>query len=161
MSIDTDQSAADLSAADRSAVAAADPPGPLADPAVVPLAEDLSVGARLVKARTAQGRTVEDLSVQTHLRATVIRNIEADDFRVCGGDCYARGHLRLLGQALGSDADELVEIFDRHQAAIAPFEEAKVDDWSPRVRSPRFASLFALCTALIAAGAALLLAFWL
>jgi cytoskeletal protein RodZ len=154
MSIDTDQPATD----------AADPSVVLANPAVVDAAivhadEAPSIGARLVEARTAQGRSVEDLSGQTHLRATVIRSIETDDFRVCGGDCYARGHLRLLGQALSIDAYALVESFDQNQAAIAPLEEPEVDDWSPRMRPHRrSASLLALCTALVAAAAALLLA---
>src|ERR1700712_14114 len=72
-----------------------------------------SVGACIAAPRVAQKRAVEDLTRQTYIRGGVIRGIETDDFRACGGDCYARGHLRLLGQALQLDVSALIETFNR------------------------------------------------
>jgi hypothetical protein len=77
---------------------------------------------------------------------------------VCGGDCYARGHIRLPGQALEVEVHPLVETFDRQHAATDPLEEAEVDDWSPLKRSRRPAPLLALCVALLVAAPAVLLA---
>jgi len=80
-----------------------------------------TVGQRVVRARTDLGLTVDDLSSCTYIRATIIRGIEQGDFRACGGDCYARGHLRILGQTLHLDVPTLLSDFDRE---LAPTEVA-------------------------------------
>jgi hypothetical protein len=46
----------------------------------------------------------------------VIESIEVDDFAPCGGDFYARGHLRTLARVLGRDPGPLLEQFDRRYA---------------------------------------------
>ena len=56
----------------------------------------MSIGQSLAAARRDAGLSIDDLSAKTRLRATVIRAIENDDFSLCGGDFYARGHIRTL-----------------------------------------------------------------
>jgi hypothetical protein len=46
----------------------------------------------------------------------VIEAIEVDDFGPCGGDFYARGHLRSLAAVLGLDPEPLVRSFDERYA---------------------------------------------
>jgi cytoskeletal protein RodZ len=47
----------------------------------------------------------------------VLECIEADDFGPCGGDFYARGHLRTLARVFGLDAAELLALYDEHYAS--------------------------------------------
>ncbi|NKQ27167.1 helix-turn-helix domain-containing protein, partial [Streptomyces galbus] len=59
-----------------------------------------SIGRALRQARIARGLTVDDVSTATRVRIAIIHAIEADDFTPCGGDVYARGHIRTLARAV-------------------------------------------------------------
>jgi cytoskeletal protein RodZ len=72
----------------------------------------VSIGQTLAAARREAGLSVDDVSAKTRLRATVIRAIESDDFSLCGGDFYARAHLRTLAGIVGADAGALVAEYD-------------------------------------------------
>ncbi len=81
----------------------------------------MAIGETLTSARTALGRTVDDVAEATRIRSTVIRSMEAEDFAPCGGSIYARGHLRSIAGVLGLDPVPLVAEFDRrHGCAPAP-----------------------------------------
>ncbi len=60
--------------------------------------EGLSVGRALRQARIKAGLTVDDVSNATRVRIAIVHAIEQDDFAPCGGDVYARGHIRTLAQ---------------------------------------------------------------
>ncbi|MDE3720021.1 helix-turn-helix domain-containing protein [Nocardiopsis sp. N85] len=75
-----------------------------------------TIGHTLSAARVAAGFTVADLSTRTRIREPVLRAIEEEDFVLCGGDFYARGHIRGLCRALGLDPKPLLEEFDREHA---------------------------------------------
>ncbi|MGI8887665.1 MAG: helix-turn-helix domain-containing protein, partial [Nocardioidaceae bacterium] len=76
----------------------------------------LLIGAELGSARGRLRLTTDELSDRTRIRAYVIESIEVDDFRPCGGDFYARGHLRMLARVLGLDPEPLVATYDEHFA---------------------------------------------
>lgn len=76
-------------------------------PAVEPV-----VGPVLATARQRLGLTVDQLAERTRIRPHVIEAIEVDGFDACGGDFYARGHLRTLARVLGVDATPLLEEYD-------------------------------------------------
>lgn len=57
-----------------------------------------SIGRALQQARIAAGLTVDDVSTATRVRIAIVHSIEADDFTPCGGDVYARGHIRTLAR---------------------------------------------------------------
>ncbi|MDQ1747747.1 MAG: cytoskeleton protein RodZ [Frankiaceae bacterium] len=81
----------------------------------------MSVGADLARARDERGLSVEDVSSATRIRAGLIRAIEADQFEPCGGAVYARGHIRSIARAVGTDPEPLVAEFDRtHVEEPAP-----------------------------------------
>jgi cytoskeleton protein RodZ len=84
----------------------------------------VSVGADVAAARRASGLTVDDVSAATCVRATVLRHIEDDDFTLCGGDVYARGHLRAICTVVGLDAEPLLAAFAREQGTEEPAEQA-------------------------------------
>jgi cytoskeleton protein RodZ len=80
----------------------------------------VSIGQTLAAARRDAGLSVDDISAKTRLRATVVKAIEADDFSLCGGDFYARGHIRTLAGLVGADPVALLAEYD---ATIASTED--------------------------------------
>jgi hypothetical protein len=56
--------------------------------------------------------TVSEVSGSTRIREVIIRGIERDDFSACGGDFYARGHIRAIATAVGTDPRPLIEEYD-------------------------------------------------
>lgn len=78
-----------------------------------------TIGRTLATIRVQAGLTVSELSARTCIREHVLADIEADDFSTCGGDFYARGHLRALSRELGVDSRPLIEWFDHEYAAEA------------------------------------------
>ncbi|MBT2890600.1 RodZ family helix-turn-helix domain-containing protein, partial [Streptomyces sp. McG2] len=61
------------------------------------------IGRTLARARTEAGLGVDEVSAATRVRVPIIQAIEQDDFSRCGGDVYARGHIRTLARAVGID----------------------------------------------------------
>jgi cytoskeleton protein RodZ len=88
-------------------------------------AYDPVIGPQLAAARTRVGLSVDDLADRTRIRPHVIESIEVDDFTPCGGDFYARGHLRTLARVLGQEPGPLLEKFD-HRYATAPINARRV-----------------------------------
>src|SRR5262249_5399848 len=75
------------------------------------------IGDTLAQARHQAGLTVAEVSQRTRIRETIIRKIEEDDYSECGGDFYARGHIRAIAKAVGADPGPLIEEYDtRHRA---------------------------------------------
>ena len=83
------------------------------------------IGQELREARERLHLSVDDLAERTRIRPHVIESIEADDFSPCGGDFYARGHLRSLSRVLGVESDDLIAAYD-DTYAHAPIEARKV-----------------------------------
>ncbi|MFF4188613.1 helix-turn-helix domain-containing protein [Streptomyces sp. NPDC001691] len=80
-----------------------------------------SIGRALQQARIAAGLTVDEVSSITRVRIPIVHAIEQDDFSRCGGDVYARGHIRTLAQAVHLDPDPLVARYDAdHGGRPAP-----------------------------------------
>ncbi|MEU4659320.1 RodZ domain-containing protein [Streptomyces sp. NPDC023723] len=77
----------------------------------VPEEDRPSIGRTLRQARIAAGLTVDDISGATRVRIAIVHAIEADDFTPCGGDVYARGHIRTLARAVGVDPAPLLDQF--------------------------------------------------
>lgn len=88
-------------------------------------AEDPVIGPELAAARTRIGLTVDQLADRTRIRPHVIEAVEVDDFEPCGGDFYARGHLRTLARVLGVDVAPLLASYDERYAH-APINPRRV-----------------------------------
>ena len=77
----------------------------------------MPIGETLAQARHQAGLTVAEVSQQTRIRETIIRKIEDDDYAECGGDFYARGHIRAIAKVVGADPEPLIQEYDgRHRA---------------------------------------------
>ncbi|MDQ1035806.1 cytoskeleton protein RodZ [Streptomyces sp. V3I8] len=96
-----------------------------------------SVGHALRQARIAAGLTVDDVSNATRVRIAIVRAIEEDDFGPCGGDVYARGHIKTLARAVGLDPVPLLASYDAaHGGRPAPTPAAPMFE-AERIRPER------------------------
>jgi cytoskeletal protein RodZ len=69
--------------------------------------------------------SLDDVSADTRIRASVIASIENDDFTPCGGAVYARGHIRSIARIVGVDPDPLIAEFDAaHRVELPPVAAA-------------------------------------
>jgi hypothetical protein len=71
----------------------------------------VTLGEALRAAREAAGLTVEQVSADTRIRGTLIRDLEADRFESSGAPVYARGHVRAITHTIGVDAAPYLELF--------------------------------------------------
>ncbi|MGH3510626.1 MAG: helix-turn-helix domain-containing protein [Nocardioidaceae bacterium] len=83
------------------------------------------IGPELAAARRRLGLSVDEMAERTRIRPHIIEAIEVDDFTSCGGDFYARGHLRTLARVLGTDAVPLISTYDTSYAT-APIDARQV-----------------------------------
>jgi cytoskeleton protein RodZ len=97
----------------------------------------LSIGRALQQARIAAGLTVDDVSSATRVRIAIVHAMEADDFTPCGGDVYARGHIRTLAKAVHLDPAPLLAQYDAdHGGRPAPTPAAPLFE-AERIRPER------------------------
>jgi cytoskeletal protein RodZ len=85
----------------------------------------MSIGETLAEARQRAGLSVSEVSEQTRVRETIIRGIEDNDYAACGGDFYARGHIRAIAQAVGEDPLPLIDEFDSTFRSATEFTAAE------------------------------------
>ena len=98
---------------------------PVIDDFVTQPALDPVIGPEIAAARNRARLSVDQLSDRTRIRPHVIEAIEVDDFAPCGGDFYARGHLRTLARFLGLDAEPMLRTYDERYAH-APINARRV-----------------------------------
>lgn len=72
----------------------------------------MSIGESLAEARRQAGLSINQVSQRTRVREPIIRGIERDDYSGCGGDFYARGHIRSIARAVGADPEPLIREYD-------------------------------------------------
>jgi len=88
----------------------------------------VAIGATLAQARHQADLTLAQVSKRTRIRETIIRKIEADDFSECGGDFYARGHIRAIAKAVGTDPEPLIQDYDTDHRATGPMATVSLDE---------------------------------
>jgi cytoskeletal protein RodZ len=86
----------------------------------------MSIGDALAEGRRQAGLTITQVSQRTCIRETIIRGIERGDFSGCGGDFYARGHIRSIASAVGMNPEPLIEEYDATMGAPQAISAADV-----------------------------------
>jgi cytoskeletal protein RodZ len=86
----------------------------------------VSIGETLADARRHAGLSVTQVSQQTRIRESIIRDIEQGDFTACGGDFYARGHIRSIAGAVGTDPVPLISEYDSDHGPVNSMRAADV-----------------------------------
>ena len=113
----------------------------------------MSIGQTLAEARERAGLTVEDVAARTRIRRTLVLGIEADDFSACGGDFYARGHIRNVAKIVGIDAQPLLDEFDASRPDAAPPRATDVFESEtaarPERRGPNWSAAMAAALVLV------------
>jgi cytoskeletal protein RodZ len=75
----------------------------------------MSLGSLIAKARKDAGLSLEDLAAKTNIRMSVLSEIEKNDFSHCGGETYARGHIRNIAAILKADQKEFIRLYEEEQ----------------------------------------------
>jgi cytoskeletal protein RodZ len=94
----------------------------------------VSIGDALAEARRQAGLTITQVSQRTCIRETIIRGIERDDFSACGGDFYARGHIRSIARAAGLAPEPLIREYDSTQGSPQGITAADVFEPSAPIK---------------------------
>ena len=121
--------------------------------------ENLTLGTEIRDARESAGFSVAKIAEITRIRETLIKDIESDQFESCGGNAYARGHIRTTAKVLNLNADLLIEKFaqttgDFDRPMVDLLEESNVI----KQRAPRPAISFKALASVAAGVVALLIA---
>jgi cytoskeletal protein RodZ len=72
----------------------------------------------ITKARKDAGLSIDDLSAATNIRGTLLREMESNNFSQCGGETYARGHLRNIAIKLNVEPQIFLTAFEDEQMHV-------------------------------------------
>ena len=78
----------------------------------------MSLGSMITKARKDAGLSIDDLSAATNIRGTLLRQMESNNFSQCGGETYARGHLRNIAIKLNVEPQIFLTAFEDEQMHV-------------------------------------------
>ena len=93
----------------------------------------MSLGSMITKARKDAGFSIDDLSDATNIRGALLREMEADEFTNCGGETYARGHLRNIAKKLNIDPQPLLDAYESEQGQ-SESQPSAAEDGAGRAR---------------------------
>jgi transcriptional regulator with XRE-family HTH domain len=94
----------------------------------------VSIGDTLTEARRQAGLTITQVSQRTRIRESIIRGIEQGDFSACGGNFYARGHIRSIATAVGVDPVPLIKEYDAENGPPSGISAADVFEPSTPIK---------------------------
>ena len=77
----------------------------------------MNLGEVLSTARASSRLSLDDLASLTSIRAGLLSEMEKNNFSHCGGDIYARGHLRNIAPKIGLDANQLINLYNEEHSA--------------------------------------------
>jgi cytoskeletal protein RodZ len=76
----------------------------------------MTLGSTIRDAREAARISLESLSESTSIRLGLLTQMENNNFAHCGGDTYARGHLRTIAKRIGLNPQILLDLYDEEQS---------------------------------------------
>lgn len=76
----------------------------------------MTLGQVIRDARIAARLSIEQLSESTSIRIGLLTEMENNNFFHCGGDTYARGHLRNIANKIGADPLELIKLYNEEHS---------------------------------------------
>ena len=98
----------------------------------------MSLGEFLQGARESAGLSIDELSERTSIRAGLIKEIENNNFIHCGGDTYARGHLRNIAAIISVEAQTLIDLYNNeHSSEIRKIHDMLVENNVTRIPTER------------------------
>ena len=98
----------------------------------------MSLGEFLQGARESAGLSIDELSDRTSIRAGLLREIENNNFIHCGGDTYARGHLRNIAAVISVDAQTLLDLYNNeHSTEVRNIHDMLVENNVTKIPTER------------------------
>jgi cytoskeletal protein RodZ len=89
----------------------------------------MTLGTTIRDAREAARVSIESLSESTSIRIGLLTEMESDNFKHCGGDTYARGHLRTIAKLVGLDPQILIDLYNQdHAVESQRIQDSLVDN---------------------------------
>ncbi len=84
----------------------------------------MSLGQFMQGARKSAGLSIDELAAGTSIRPGLIIEMEKNMFINCGGDTYARGHLRNIAAKISVDPQTLIDLYNEEHSS----ESRKIHD---------------------------------
>jgi len=98
----------------------------------------MSLGEFMRGARESAGLSIDELAERTSIRAGLLREIENNNFTHCGGDTYARGHLRNIAAVISVDAHTLIDLYNsEHSSEVRKIHDMLVENNVTRIPTER------------------------
>ena len=98
----------------------------------------MSLGEFLQGARESAGLSIDELSDRTSIRSGLLREIENNNFIHCGGDTYARGHLRNIAAVISVDAQTLLDLYNNeHSTEVRNIHDLLVENNVTKIPTER------------------------
>lgn len=116
----------------------------------------MSLGQFLRGARESAGLSVDQLASLTSIRPGLITEMEKNVFVNCGGDTYARGHLRNIAAKISVDPQILIDLYnEEHSSGSRKIHDMLVENNVTKIptekKSITLKSLAATSAAILAA----------
>jgi cytoskeleton protein RodZ len=84
----------------------------------------MTLGQFMQGARESAGLSIDELASRVSIRAGLLVEMEKNNFVHCGGDTYARGHLRNIASHIFVDAQTLIDLYNEEHSS----ESRKIHD---------------------------------
>ena len=98
----------------------------------------MSLGEFMQGARESAGLSIDELAERTSIRAGLLKEIENNNFIHCGGDTYARGHLRNIAAIISVDAQTLIDLYNNeHSTEVRKIHDMLVENNVTRIPTER------------------------
>ena len=96
------------------------------------------LGEFIQGARESAGLSIDELAERTSIRSGLLKEIEKDNFIHCGGDTYARGHLRNIAPIISVDAQTLIDLYNKeHSSELRKIHDMLVENNVTRIPTER------------------------
>ena len=89
----------------------------------------MTLGSTIRDAREAARLSIESLSASTSIRIGLLNEMENNNFSHCGGDIYAKGHLRNIAPLINLEPSHLVDRYnEEHSSSARSINELLVEN---------------------------------
>lgn len=96
----------------------------------------MTLGEAIRKAREDAGLSIDELAQIVVLRSRLLTDMESNNFAQCGGDTYARGHLRNIALATHASAQEFIALYNaEHSTDSRSIHSQLVDSNAAAIKS--------------------------
>ena len=98
----------------------------------------MSLGEFMQGARQSAGLSIDELALRVSIRPGLLVEMERNKFVNCGGDTYARGHLRNIASHIFVDPQTLIDLYnDEHSSESRKIHDMLVENNVTKIPTER------------------------